>query len=142
MEVYSGQVLLSANLDGRSWTKEWILNFSNTGKRLMAKCRRLITENEELGKMVEAGRLARLEGELAMTRKEADNLKNGQSGSNARCSSPPPSDRPVLSEQLGQLGLTARRARSTAMLCDGSESSPSPSPSPPPPHDRLLTHPP
>uniref|UniRef100_A0A914VQR4 Uncharacterized protein n=1 Tax=Plectus sambesii TaxID=2011161 RepID=A0A914VQR4_9BILA len=52
---------------------------SNTGKRLMAKCRRLITENEELGKMVEAGRLARLEGELAMTRKEADQLKNGQS---------------------------------------------------------------
>merc|ERR1719232_1909388 len=39
---------------------------SATGKRLMAKCRQLYQENEDLGKMIASGRLAKLEGELAL----------------------------------------------------------------------------
>ena len=36
---------------------------SVTGKRLMSKCRQLLQENEDLGKMISSGRLAKLEGE-------------------------------------------------------------------------------
>ena len=39
---------------------------SATGKRLMAKCRQLLQENEDIGKMISSGRLAKLENELAM----------------------------------------------------------------------------
>merc|ERR1719420_307264 len=39
---------------------------SATGKRLMAKCRQLYQENEDLGKMIASGRLAKSEGELAL----------------------------------------------------------------------------
>ncbi|CAG5092313.1 Similar to wtap: Pre-mRNA-splicing regulator WTAP (Danio rerio) [Cotesia congregata] len=35
---------------------------SNTGKRLMAKCRLLYQENEDLGRMISSGRIAKLEG--------------------------------------------------------------------------------
>jgi hypothetical protein len=82
----------------------------------MAKCRRLITENEELGKMVEAGRLARLEGELAMTRKEADQLKNGQSGSCRLLpfSSVGGADSLLLRPTAAVVVSSTRRSRSTA----------------------------
>ncbi|KAG5896947.1 hypothetical protein JTB14_024794 [Gonioctena quinquepunctata] len=39
---------------------------SNTGKRLMAKCRLLYQENEELGKITSSGRIAKLESDLAL----------------------------------------------------------------------------
>lgn len=52
---------------------------SNTGKRLMAKCRLLYQENEELGKMTSNGRLAKLEGELAMQKSFSEEVKKSQS---------------------------------------------------------------
>ncbi|KAL7641557.1 UNVERIFIED_CONTAM: hypothetical protein RMT77_007430 [Armadillidium vulgare] len=52
---------------------------SNTGKQLMAKCRLLIKENEELGKMISSGRLSKLEGDLALQRNFGDELKKSQS---------------------------------------------------------------
>ncbi|CAG0882070.1 unnamed protein product [Darwinula stevensoni] len=52
---------------------------SNTGKRLMAKCRLLYQENEELGKMVSAGRVAKLEGDLALQKNFSAELKKSQS---------------------------------------------------------------
>lgn len=51
---------------------------SNTGKRLMAKCRLLYQENEELGKMTSSGRLAKLEGELALQKSFSEEVKKSQ----------------------------------------------------------------
>lgn len=51
---------------------------SNTGKRLMAKCRQLYQENEELGKMTSSGRLAKLEGELALQKSFSEEVKKSQ----------------------------------------------------------------
>lgn len=55
---------------------------SNTGKRLMAKCRLLYQENEELGKVVNSGRVAKLEGELALQKNFSEEVKKSQSGIN------------------------------------------------------------
>ncbi|XP_015189456.1 PREDICTED: pre-mRNA-splicing regulator WTAP-like isoform X1 [Polistes dominula] len=52
---------------------------SNTGKRLMAKCRLLYQENEELGRMIASGRIAKLEGELALQRSFSEEVKKSQS---------------------------------------------------------------
>jgi len=52
---------------------------SNTGKQLMAKCRLLIKENEELGRMITSGRLAKLEGDLALQKNFSEELKKSQS---------------------------------------------------------------
>nr|CAG4642867.1 EOG090X0FYD [Evadne anonyx] len=52
---------------------------SNTGKRLMAKCRLLYQENEELGRMISSGRLAKLEGDLALQRNFSEEMKKSQS---------------------------------------------------------------
>ncbi|CAG2107337.1 unnamed protein product [Medioppia subpectinata] len=52
---------------------------STTGKRLMAKCRLLYQENEELGKMIASGRIAKLEGELALQKSFSEELKKSQS---------------------------------------------------------------
>lgn len=52
---------------------------SNTGKRLMAKCRLLYQENEELGKMTSNGRLAKLEGDLALQKSFSEEVKKSQS---------------------------------------------------------------
>lgn len=54
--------------------------YSNTGKRLMAKCRLLYQENEELGKIVNSGRIAKLEGELALQKNFSEEVKKSQSG--------------------------------------------------------------
>ncbi|KFB35615.1 hypothetical protein ZHAS_00002460 [Anopheles sinensis] len=51
---------------------------SNTGKRLMAKCRLLYQENEELGKMTSNGRLAKLENELALQKSYNEEVKKSQ----------------------------------------------------------------
>lgn len=53
---------------------------SNTGKRLMAKCRLLYQENEELGKMTSNGRLAKLEGDLALQKSYSEEVKKSQMG--------------------------------------------------------------
>ncbi|KAK6628511.1 hypothetical protein RUM43_002326 [Polyplax serrata] len=52
---------------------------SNTGKRLMAKCRLLYQENEELGRVVSSGRLAKLEGDLALQKSFSEEVKKSQS---------------------------------------------------------------
>ncbi|GLH12961.1 Pre-mRNA-splicing regulator female-lethal(2)D [Gryllus bimaculatus] len=52
---------------------------SNTGKRLMAKCRLLYQENEELGQMISSGRLAKLEGDLALQKSFSEEVKKSQS---------------------------------------------------------------
>jgi hypothetical protein len=52
---------------------------SNTGKRLMAKCRLLYQENEELGKIISNGRLAKLETELALQKNMNEELKRSHS---------------------------------------------------------------
>ncbi|KAF2352456.1 WTAP/Mum2 family [Trinorchestia longiramus] len=52
---------------------------SNTGKQLMAKCRLLIKENEELGRVISSGKLAKLEGDITMQRDFSEELKKSQS---------------------------------------------------------------
>jgi len=52
---------------------------STTGKRLMAKCRLLYQENEELGRLIASGRIAKLEGELALQKSFSEELKKSQS---------------------------------------------------------------
>lgn len=52
---------------------------SNTGKRLMAKCRLLYQENEELGRVISSGRVAKLEGELALQKSFSEEVKKSQS---------------------------------------------------------------
>ena len=54
--------------------------YSNTGKRLMAKCRLLHQENEELGKIISSGRVAKLEGDLALQRNFSEEMKKSQAG--------------------------------------------------------------
>merc|ERR1711972_989198 len=44
----------------------------------MAKCRMLYQENEELGRMVSSGRIAKLEGDLALQRNFSDTLMKSQ----------------------------------------------------------------
>ncbi|XP_067674076.1 pre-mRNA-splicing regulator WTAP-like [Haliotis asinina] len=51
---------------------------SQTGKRLMAKCRMLLQENEELGKMIASGRTAKLEGEIALQKTLVTEMKKNQ----------------------------------------------------------------
>ncbi|CAB0041618.1 unnamed protein product [Trichogramma brassicae] len=52
---------------------------SNTGKRLMAKCRLLYQENEDLGRMISSGRIAKLESELALQKSFGEEVKKSQS---------------------------------------------------------------
>lgn len=51
---------------------------SNTGKRLMAKCRLLYQENEELGKITSNGRIALLEGDLALQKNFSEEVRQSQ----------------------------------------------------------------
>ncbi|KFM79164.1 Pre-mRNA-splicing regulator female-lethal(2)D, partial [Stegodyphus mimosarum] len=60
-----------------SWESFRLLN--NTGKRLMAKCRLLYQENEELGKIISSGRTAKLEGDLALQKSFSEEMKKSQS---------------------------------------------------------------
>lgn len=46
----------------------------------MAKCRLLYQENEELGRMIASGRIAKLEGDLALQRSFSEEMKKSQSG--------------------------------------------------------------
>ena len=47
----------------------------------MAKCRLLLQENSELGKVIAAGRTAKLEGEIALGKKFVEEMKQSQAGS-------------------------------------------------------------
>ena len=53
---------------------------SVTGKKLMAKCRMLIAENQDLGKQLSQGRIAQLEAELALQKKYNEELTSSQDG--------------------------------------------------------------
>ena len=53
---------------------------SVTGKKLMAKCRMLIQENQELGRQLSQGRVAQLEAELSLQKKYSEELKRSQDG--------------------------------------------------------------
>lgn len=44
----------------------------------MSKCRQLLQENEEIGKMISSGRLAKLEGELSMQKALCGEMKKNQ----------------------------------------------------------------
>jgi pre-mRNA-splicing regulator WTAP len=46
----------------------------------MAKCRMLLQENEELGRTVSSGRLAKLEGDIALHKKLILEMKNSEKG--------------------------------------------------------------
>lgn len=52
---------------------------SNTGKRLMAKCRLLYQENEDLGKMTSNGRLSILQSDIALQKSFSEEVKKSQS---------------------------------------------------------------
>ncbi|KAL4711472.1 hypothetical protein ACJJTC_000488 [Scirpophaga incertulas] len=52
---------------------------SNTGKKLMAKCRLLHQENDDLGRMTSSGRIAKLEGDLALQKSFSEEVKKSQS---------------------------------------------------------------
>ncbi|XP_018585924.1 pre-mRNA-splicing regulator WTAP isoform X2 [Scleropages formosus] len=56
----------------------WSSLKSQTGKKLMAKCRMLIQENQELGRQLSQGRIAQLEAELALQKKYSEELKSSQ----------------------------------------------------------------
>lgn len=51
---------------------------STTGKRLMAKCRLLHNENEELGKEMSTGWVSQLTGNLALQKKFSEEMKKSQ----------------------------------------------------------------
>ncbi len=46
----------------------------------MAKCRMLLQENEELGKVISSGRTAKLEGEIALEKTLVHEMKKSQAG--------------------------------------------------------------
>ncbi len=54
--------------------------FSVTGKKLMAKCRSLLQENQDLGKQISQGRVAQLEAEIALQKKYNQEIKETQEG--------------------------------------------------------------
>jgi len=51
---------------------------SASGKRLMARCRQLHQENEDLGKMIASGKLSKLESELALQKNLAEKFKQNE----------------------------------------------------------------
>lgn len=54
--------------------------FSKTGKMLMGRCKKLLEENEQLGKIVSADNVAKLEGEIALLNRLLSNIKDAQKG--------------------------------------------------------------
>ncbi|CAF3343415.1 unnamed protein product [Rotaria sp. Silwood1] len=51
---------------------------SKTGKMLMARCKKLLEENEQLGKIVSSDNVAKLEGEIALQNQLLSNMKDTQ----------------------------------------------------------------
>jgi len=51
---------------------------SKTGKMLMARCKKLLEENEQLGKIVSSDNVAKLEGEIALQNRLVSNIKDSQ----------------------------------------------------------------
>ena len=57
-----------------------LASYSVTGKKLLAKCRSLIQENQELGKQISQGRVAQLEAEIALQKKLNQEVKGALDG--------------------------------------------------------------
>lgn len=53
---------------------------SHIGKRLMAKCRLLLNENEELGRTISSGSVAKLESTIALEKKFTQEMKKTEKG--------------------------------------------------------------
>jgi len=51
---------------------------SASGKRLMARCRQLHQENEDLGRMIASGKLSKLESELALQKNLTETFKQNE----------------------------------------------------------------
>ncbi|RUS19963.1 hypothetical protein BC937DRAFT_86653 [Endogone sp. FLAS-F59071] len=66
---------LRDELEGVTFTPNSI-----TGKKLIAKCKALRLENEELGRQLRQGRVEQYEVELALQRRLIEELKSGMSG--------------------------------------------------------------
>ena len=47
---------------------------------LMARCKKLLEENEQLGKIVSADNVAKLDGEIALLNRLLSNIKDAQKG--------------------------------------------------------------
>jgi hypothetical protein len=47
---------------------------------LMARCKKLVEENEQLGKIVSTDNVAKLEGEIALQNRLLSNIKDAQKG--------------------------------------------------------------
>lgn len=75
----------------------------------MARCRTLFKENEELGKQISQGRIAKLEGEIALEKKLVEEMKVAQNGN-----SPPP--RFCICVELIKIVMSTR-IRVGALLC-------------------------
>ena len=61
-------------------TNTHTLPVSVTGKKLMAKCRNLLQENQELGKQISQGRVAQLEAEISLQKKYTQEVKSALDG--------------------------------------------------------------
>jgi len=46
----------------------------------MAKCRMLLQENEDLGRSMSSGRIAKLEGDIALQKRLIEEMKNSEKG--------------------------------------------------------------
>jgi len=53
---------------------------SHIGKRLMAKCRLLLNENEELGRTISSGSVAKLESTIALEKKLSQEMRKAEKG--------------------------------------------------------------
>lgn len=53
---------------------------SKTGKMLMARCKKLLEENQQLGKLVSTDNVAKLEGEVALQNTLLSNIKDTEKG--------------------------------------------------------------
>ena len=47
---------------------------------LMARCKKLLEENEQLGKIVSSDNVAKLEGEISLQNRLLSNIKDAQKG--------------------------------------------------------------
>jgi len=47
---------------------------------LMTRCKKLLEENEQLGKMISSDNVAKLEGEITLQNKLLSNMKDSQRG--------------------------------------------------------------
>ncbi len=49
---------------------------------LMARCRKLLDENEQFGKMISSDNVAKLQGEISLQNRLLSNMKDSQQGKN------------------------------------------------------------